>query len=234
LSSKDRIRRSLYDLPRNRAGREAVVRTPRTSTALARWSRPACSRNLSISVSCLKLCIRMTFQKKGPITELQEIRSKLESDCKRLQEDYLRALADFDNYRRRVERDLEVNQRLTLERLVGDLLPVLDNFDRAVLAAAGGRSIESVMTGVELIHRQLREAMCRHGVAEYSCVGQEFDPRNAEAIGFVQSNDHAPNTVVSEACKGYKCMGKVLRPARVIVARPKDSGVDETDTGAVE
>ncbi len=176
----------------------------------------------------------MADEKKGPVAELQEIASKLDADCKRLQEDYLRALADFDNYRRRVERDLETNQRLAVERLVVDLLPVLDNFDRAIQAATAGSSIESIRTGIELINRQLHEVICRHGVSEYSCIGQEFDPKSAEAIGFVQSNDHAPNTVVSEACKGYRCMGKVLRPARVVVARPKDTGASRTQVTADE
>ncbi len=163
----------------------------------------------------------MTDEVKGPVTELQESFQKLELDCKKLQEDYLRALADFDNYRRRTERDLEVSQRLALERLVMDLLPVLDNFDRAVSSVRSDMPIESVHKGMELIHRQLREAICKHGVEEYSCVGQEFDPRKAEAIGYVESGEHPPNVVVTEACKGYLCSGKVMRPARVIVARPK-------------
>jgi molecular chaperone GrpE len=74
---------------------------------------------------------------------------------------------------------------------------------------------------MELIQRQLREVLCKHGLEEYSCLGAEFDPRKAEAIGFVHSAEHAPNTVVDEACKGYSCGGKVLRPAKVLVARAK-------------
>jgi molecular chaperone GrpE len=176
----------------------------------------------------------MPDEKKGPVTELEESLVKLDSDCKRLQQDYLRALADFDNYRRRVERDLEANQRIALESLLVDLLPVLDNFERAVAAAEKEAAAGNVRKGIELIHRQLRDVVCKHGVADYSCIGQEFDPRNAEAIGYVESAEHAPNTVVTEACKGYTCQGKVLRPARVIVARPKDSGVEEIESGAVE
>jgi molecular chaperone GrpE len=72
---------------------------------------------------------------------------------------------------------------------------------------------------MELIHRQLREALCRHGLEEYSCVGTEFDPRKAEAISFVHTDEHRPGTVVGEACKGYSCGERVLRPAKVVVAK---------------
>jgi len=166
----------------------------------------------------------MPHEKKGPVTALKESFEQLEKDCKKYHEDYLRALADFDNYRRRVERDSETSRRLTLERLAMDLLPVLDNFDRAMAAVSGDGSVDGVKKGMELIHRQLGDVMCRHGIKEYSCLGEEFDPRRAEAIGFIHSDEQSPNTVVKEECKGYTCGERVLRPARVLVAKPKDTG----------
>ena len=161
----------------------------------------------------------MTHIKKGPVTQLAEQFAEKTDSCKNLQEQYLRALAEFDNYRKRVERDSEQSRRLALERLMMDLLPVLDNFDRAVQAVGGEREADSVRTGMELIHRQLREALSRHGLKEYSCVGTQFDPRKAEAISFVHTDEHKPGTVVSETCKGYACGERVLRPARVVVAK---------------
>ena len=147
----------------------------------------------------------MTHDKKGPVTLLKEQLEESTKSCKTYQEEYLRAVADFENYRKRVERDSEQSRRLALERLIMDLLPVLDNFDRAVQAVGGEREADSVRTGMELIHRQLREALCKHGLEEYSCVGTEFDPRRAEAISFVHTDEHEPGTVVTEICKGYSC-----------------------------
>jgi molecular chaperone GrpE len=164
----------------------------------------------------------MAQDRKGPVTQLREQFAEKSSSCKKLEEEYLRALADFDNLRKRTQRDGEVSRRMALEALVLDLVPVLDNFDRAVQTAGEGASAESLKKGMDLIHRQLRETLCRHGVEEYSCVGTEFDPRKAEAISFVHTNDNKPGTVVSEVCKGYACGGRVLRPARVVVAKEID------------
>jgi molecular chaperone GrpE len=169
----------------------------------------------------------MSHDKKGPVTLLKEQLEESAKSCKNFQEEYLRALADFENYRKRVERDSEQSRRLALERLIMDLLPVLDNFDRAVQAAGNrdkdvpptGTEDDAVRKGMELIHRQLREALCRHGLEEYSCVGTEFDPRRAEAISFVHTDQHRPGTVVAETCKGYACGERVLRPAKVVVAK---------------
>jgi molecular chaperone GrpE len=161
----------------------------------------------------------MTQDKKGPVTNLKEQLEESAKCCKTYQEEYLRALADYENLRKRTERDGEQSRRLALEMLILDLLPVLDNFDRAVQAAGTSPSVEGVQKGMELIHRQLREALCRHGLKEYSCVGTEFDPRRAEAISFVHTDEHKPGTVVTETCKGYECGERVLRPARVVVAK---------------
>ena len=166
----------------------------------------------------------MSHDKKGPVTLLKEQLEESAKSCKTYQEEYLRAVADFENYRKRIERDYEQSRRLALERLIMDLLPVLDNFDRAVLAVGGQKETDSVRTGMALIHRQFREALCKHGLEEYSCVGVEFDPRRAEAISFVHTDEHKPGTVVAETCKGYSCGERVLRPAKVVVAKEPSRG----------
>jgi molecular chaperone GrpE len=170
--------------------------------------------------------------RKGPVTQLTEEAAHKAEECGKLHEDYVRALADFENYRRRVERDMEVSRRLALEQLMLDLVPVMDNFERAVAAAQTGVSVDSVRKGMELIQRQLSDALCKHGLSEYTCVGEEFDPRRAEAIGFVHSADHAPNTVVAEHCHGYACGERVLRPARVTVAKPPQDEAAEDNVEA--
>jgi len=161
----------------------------------------------------------MTEDKKGPVTILKEQFEAKAAACKTLQDEYLRALADFENLRRRTERDRELSRRVALEALVVDLLPVLDDFERAIQAAETSATIDGLKKGMELIHRQLRDALCRHGLNDYSCVGAQFDPRRAEAVSFVHTDAHEPNTVVSEMCKGYACGDRILRPAKVVVAK---------------
>jgi len=161
----------------------------------------------------------MMQDKKGPVAQLKEQFAEKSDACKKLQEEYLRAVADFDNLRRRTERDSEVSRRYALEALVMDLLPVLDNFDRAIQAADTSASAEGLRKGMDLISRQLREALCKHGLQEFSCIGTKFDPRKAEAISFVHTDEQEPGTVVTETCKGYACGERVLRPARVVVAK---------------
>lgn len=166
----------------------------------------------------------MAQNKKGPVTQLKEQFDEKSNSCKNLQEEYLRAVADFDNLRKRNERDSEISRRVALEALLLDLVPVLDNFERAVQVAGAGAPGDGLQKGMDLIHRQLREALCRHGLQEYSCIGTLFDPRKAEAINFVKTDEHKPGTVMSEICKGYACGQRVLRPARVVVAKEMDRG----------
>jgi len=166
----------------------------------------------------------MSQNKKGPVFQLKEEFDEKSDSCKKLQAEYLRAVADFDNLRKRYERDSEVSRRFALEALLLDLVPVLDNFERAVQVAGTGAPVDGLQKGMDLIHKQLREALCRHGLQEYSCVGTEFDPRKAEAISFVKTDEHKSGTVVSEICKGYACGQRVLRPARVVVAKEIDRG----------
>ena len=134
----------------------------------------------------------------------------------------LRAVAEADNVRRRTQRDAEDRVRYANESLVRELLPILDNFDRAVASAGAATGAESVLAGVELIQRELLRVLERAGVTRYSAVGQPFDPTRHEAIARVVSVDAAPNTVVSETAPGYLLHGRVVRPAMVAVAGAPD------------
>jgi molecular chaperone GrpE len=173
----------------------------------------------------------MAQEKKGPVTLLQEQFQDAEFASKKLQEEYLRAVADFDNLRKRTQRDSEVSRRFALEALVMDLLPALDNFGRAAQTSSTVVTTEGLQKGMDLINRQLLDALRKHGVEEYSCVGVEFDPRRAEAISFVHTSEHKPGMVVSETSKGYACGDRVLRPARVVVAKAAEAK-QQVDTGS--
>jgi molecular chaperone GrpE len=134
----------------------------------------------------------------------------------------LRAMAEADNVRRRAQRDAEDRVRYANEALLRELIPVLDNLDRALASARAAGGAESVVSGVDLIQRELLRVLERAGVARYSAVGQPFDPTRHEAIARVVSVDAAPDTVVSETAPGYLLHGRVLRPAMVAVAAAPD------------
>ena len=151
---------------------------------------------------------------RAPLSEVEELKRQVEDKQDRL----LRALAETENLRRRAQRDREEYVKYANESLVRDLLPVLDNFDRAVAAARAAGSSGNVMEGVELIQRELLRVLERAGVTRYSAVGQRFDPARHEAIARVVSAEQAPDTVVSETAPGYLLGGRVLRPALVAVA----------------
>jgi len=138
------------------------------------------------------------------------------------QDQYLRALAEMDNMRRRAQRDREEQSRYANETLLRDLIPVVDNFDRALEAAKAAGAAPSVTDGVELIRRELLKALERHGVTRYSAVGTRFDPTRHEAIARVVSAEATPDTVLHETAPGYLLHGRVLRPALVGVATAPD------------
>jgi molecular chaperone GrpE len=136
---------------------------------------------------------------------------------------YLRAMADLDNQRKRAQREREEYIRYANEALLRELLPVLDNFDRAVGAARAGSEAQTLRAGVELIQRELLKVLEKFGVTPYSALGQPFDPERHEAVQRVIKPDAPDMTVIEEVQRGYVLNGRVLRPAMVVVAVPPDS-----------
>nr|WP_243454327.1 nucleotide exchange factor GrpE [Desulfosporosinus fructosivorans] len=146
--------------------------------------------------------------------ELVKARSKAEDYYGQLQ----RLQADFDNYRKRTQKEKTELIKYASERLVVDLLPVLDNFDRAVSAAKDNPDFTSFSQGVEMILRQMQTALSKEGLKAMDAVGQPFDPNLHEAVLRVASEEHPENTVVEELQKGYYLKEKVLRPCMVKVS----------------
>lgn len=146
--------------------------------------------------------------------ELVKAKAKAEDHYGQLQ----RLQADFDNYRKRTQKEKTELIKYASERLVGELLPVLDNFDRAVSAAKDNPDFTSFSQGVEMILRQLQTALSKEGLKAMDAVGQPFDPNLHEAVLRVASEEHPENTVVEELQKGYFLKEKVLRPCMVKVS----------------
>ncbi|HUS89559.1 MAG TPA: nucleotide exchange factor GrpE [Desulfosporosinus sp.] len=146
--------------------------------------------------------------------ELVKAKAKAEDHYGQLQ----RLQADFDNYRKRTQKEKTELIKYASERLVGELLPVLDNFDRAVSAAKVNPDFTSFSQGVEMILRQMQTALSKEGLRAMDAVGQPFDPNLHEAVLRVASEEHPENTVVEELQKGYYLKEKVLRPCMVKVS----------------
>jgi molecular chaperone GrpE len=136
-----------------------------------------------------------------------------------LYDQLLRRQAEFENYRKRMERERsEVYQRARAEVLL-ELLPVLDNFERALSSReAASSDADAFLHGVELIHKQLKDAVTKLGLQAVESVGQAFDPHLHEAVTVEASDEHEENTVIEEFERGYKLGDRLLRPAKVKVA----------------
>ena len=163
---------------------------------------------------------------------IQEELVRLQQEVEKLRELYLRKLADFENFRKRQEREVEDFRRFANAGLVKDCLPVLDNLERALAASTGSGS--GLREGVELVLKQFREVLTRHGVIEIDPLGQAFDPTVHEAIARQERGDVTEPTVVSVLQKGYLLGERLVRPALVIVAVPTSGGGDEAGSPDLE
>ncbi len=144
--------------------------------------------------------------------------ARLRAEKEDLLQTLVRRQADFENYRKRVERDRHDEARRGVERLIADLIPVLDGFDRA-LQAHDDPAYEEYRKGMMLIRKQLWDALARHGVERIEAAGKIFDPHFHQAIERAESKDHPDGFILHVFQDGYIFHGRVLRPAivRVVV-----------------
>jgi molecular chaperone GrpE len=152
------------------------------------------------------------------IQSLQEELEQLRKDAEESRDHYVRVLADFDNFRKR-QRD-EVARRIAIarEELLIKLLPIIDNFQRALQSAEAQHSYESLVEGVSMTLRQVLDMLQKEGVQPIEAVGQQFNPELHEAVARVETDEHPENTIIDEYERGYTIDGRVLRPSRVRVA----------------
>ncbi len=143
------------------------------------------------------------------IAEVERLRRELGEE----HDMYLRALADFDNYRRRVERDRAASLKREKRDLMLSMLELMDGFDRAL--EQGGDASE----GLRALRRQLESILDAQGIKPFSSVGETFDPELHEALASDASGEHETGTVTQETRRGYRWGDELLRPARVRVAR---------------
>ena len=153
----------------------------------------------------------------GAPSALAEQLQKLQAEKQDLMNTLVRRQADFENYRKRVEKERHSDRHRGVELLVEHILPVLDAFDRALATTDESASAE-YRKGFELIRRQLWDALSKQGLQRIEAAGKEFDPHLHHAVERVETPEHADGTVVSELQPGYMFHDRVLRPAMVRVA----------------
>ncbi|WP_040207930.1 nucleotide exchange factor GrpE [Neobacillus jeddahensis] len=145
--------------------------------------------------------------------ELQLLKDKLEEADNR----YLRLQADFDNFRRRTRLDLEASEKYRAQKLITDLLPALDNFERAMKVEVDNEQTKSLLQGMDMVYRGLVDALTKEGVELIEAVGKEFDPHLHQAVMQGEDANYGSNIVTDEFQKGYLLKDRVIRPAMVKV-----------------
>lgn len=145
--------------------------------------------------------------------KIAELEGKLEEADNR----YLRLQADFDNFRRRSRIELEASAKYRAQSIITDLLPAIDNFERAMKMDVDNDQAQSLMQGVEMVYRSLLDALKNEGVEVIEAVGKEFDPNLHQAVMQAEDENFGSNIVVEEFQKGYKLKDRIIRPAMVKV-----------------
>lgn len=142
-----------------------------------------------------------------------------------LRDQHLRLRAEFDNYRKRITRENERTRKRAAEGLLSDLLPVLDNLERALQFKEEASS--GLVDGVQMVHDQIAELVARHGIKPIAAIGEKFDPQFHEAIAQVPSDDVPKDNVAEEFQRGYILNDQVLRPSKVTVSTGPETVTDE-------
>jgi len=156
------------------------------------------------------------FGQSGLLAEIESLKTELIQ----ANEQSLRAVAEAQNIRRRAEQDVEKAHKFAVEKFVNDMLPVADNMERAIdAAAAEGADLKAVVEGVELTLKTLVDGLSRHRVEVVDPVGEPFNPELHQAMSMVPNPDVEPNTVINVFQKGYTLNGRLVRPAMVVVAK---------------
>ena len=175
-------------------------------------------------------------QAREQVESLQGSVKTLEEEKEEINNRFLRSVADLENYRRRTEREKEELRKYGIEKAVADLVPAVDNMERALAHAKDQGESSSLVEGIGMVYRQILSALKKYGVQPFDSKGQPFDPQRHEAIQQVESAEHDTGTIVEEYQKGYFIHDRLLRPALVVVAirvQPPQNEETESEKEAV-
>lgn len=151
------------------------------------------------------------------LTEEQQRIQELELKLEEASQKNLRLQADYDNFRRRTREEQAASLKYKSQSLLEQLLPALDNFERALKTEATTEQAKTLIQGMEMVYRQLADALKQEGLTEVPSVGEKFDPNLHQAVMQVEDSEYESNTVIEELQKGYMLKDRVIRPAMVKV-----------------
>ena len=185
-----------------------------------------------------------TFTEPPDMSELEALQKQLEEAKAKATEHWdtlLRTKADFENFKKRAGKERSESARYAALPVLHSMLTVLDNFEMALAATdqSGEESMQSLKTGINMIHQQFKAALVEHGLEEIDAQGQEFDPNIHDAVSQQTSSEHREGHVLQQLRKGYRLHDRLLRPASVIVAKapskdPVDKPVDESADESID
>jgi molecular chaperone GrpE len=168
----------------------------------------------------------------APEEVIEELRSELEAT----KDKWLRAVAEHENYKKRMKREMDDAAVRSVQKVLPSFLPVMDNLERALEVGAPAlqnaeeanrKNVENLLEGIRMVQGEFIAALAKHGIEPVASVGVPFDPAVHDALQQFDSPDHPPGVVIREFEKGYKMGERLLRPARVIVAGAGSTGVPE-------
>ena len=202
-------------------------------TSFSEDSHPA-SATTSSSESQLEESLSETELSEPPlessVDDSQDPEQQAREELQILQDKYMRLAAEFENYKKRAQRDRSDATRYANESLLKNLLPTIDNLERAIQSGIDAGASGALLEGVELTYKQFLETVGKLGVRQVSSAGTAFDPNIHQAVAQVESETAEPNTVVEEFQKGYFLHDRILRPAMVTVAKEKSEEPESTST----
>lgn len=169
-------------------------------------------------------------QENAEVPSLTDQLLEKDEELHALNDKYLRLAAEFDNYKRRVQRDQQDTIRFANEKLFKDLLPTLDNLERALQSGREQDRIDGLLEGVDLTYKHFLDTLQKMGIQQISSVGEIFDPSKHQAVGQVESTTITENVIVDEYQKGYFVHDRILRPAMVTVAKAKEPDNEGAET----
>ena len=172
---------------------------------------------------------------KPQIDALNQQVKKYKKEAKEHHDDYLRTLADVENYKKRMKREQEEAHRYANAEFIKSILPVADNLERALMHGDGDTDVSALIEGVKMVYKQLIDTLGKFNVTQIEAIGKPFDPNFHEAMMQMETGDAPPNTIVAEIAKGYLLHDRLIRPAMVGVAvPPKDDAEEKKEGGSGE
>ena len=168
----------------------------------------------------------LIFPEEEAAAELTDL-EKARAERDRMRDQLMRIAADFDNFRKRSRKEIEEVRRRTIEDTLREVLPIVDNLERAADAMGTATEVSAVTDGVQMVLRGFEDIASRLGLKRVETVGHQFDPTCHDAMQQQETNEHPPGTIVSEVVPGYYLGERLLRPATVVVAKPPTKSEDE-------